>query len=237
MGLDTLELVLAFEDEFGVKIDNAAAEKMRTPRDVVDYIATFCDGRERCTSRSGFYQLRRHFIEQHGTDRAMVRPETLLVQLLPVKEIRTAWTGLETALSVEGRKWPQLEYPAVFRYGIFISSMTLLFGLPIIIARMTVVEMFPYALILGGLSAFWLWKIFDKLMMHHRVIIPDSVATTGMLIKTVIPGDWAKSGNAITAWGRACIARRVKAIVIQQLGVSESDYHEDARFIEDFGAD
>lgn len=38
MGLDTVELVMAFEDEFGVSIKDEDAEKMITPGNVADYV-------------------------------------------------------------------------------------------------------------------------------------------------------------------------------------------------------
>jgi len=38
MGLDTVELVLEFEEKFGVEIPNAIAETMVTPRVVRDFI-------------------------------------------------------------------------------------------------------------------------------------------------------------------------------------------------------
>lgn len=38
MGLESVEVVLAFEEEFGIAIPDAAAEKMRTPRDVIDFV-------------------------------------------------------------------------------------------------------------------------------------------------------------------------------------------------------
>ena len=38
MGLDTVELVMAFEEEFGVEIPNEAAEKMVSVRDVRDFM-------------------------------------------------------------------------------------------------------------------------------------------------------------------------------------------------------
>jgi hypothetical protein len=37
MGLDTVELVTRFEDSLGISIPDSAAERMATPRDVVDY--------------------------------------------------------------------------------------------------------------------------------------------------------------------------------------------------------
>ena len=36
--LDTVELVMAFEEEFGVEIPDEAAEKIATVRDAVDYL-------------------------------------------------------------------------------------------------------------------------------------------------------------------------------------------------------
>lgn len=36
--LDTVELVMAFEEEFGIEIPDEAAEKISTVKDAVDYI-------------------------------------------------------------------------------------------------------------------------------------------------------------------------------------------------------
>jgi len=36
--LDTVELVMAFEEEFGIEIADAAAEKILTVKDAVDFI-------------------------------------------------------------------------------------------------------------------------------------------------------------------------------------------------------
>lgn len=36
--LDTVELIMAFEEEFDVEIPDADAEKIKTVKDVVDYI-------------------------------------------------------------------------------------------------------------------------------------------------------------------------------------------------------
>ncbi len=38
--LDTVELVMAFEEEFGCEISDDAAEKITTVKDAIDYIAT-----------------------------------------------------------------------------------------------------------------------------------------------------------------------------------------------------
>jgi acyl carrier protein len=49
MGLDTVELVMAWEEEFGVPIPDAAAATMATPRDVIDWLVAAQD-------RGEFYQ-------------------------------------------------------------------------------------------------------------------------------------------------------------------------------------
>jgi acyl carrier protein len=36
--LDTVELIMKFEDEFGMEIPEAEAEKLRTVQDAIDYI-------------------------------------------------------------------------------------------------------------------------------------------------------------------------------------------------------
>lgn len=46
MGLDSVELVLALEGEFGVEIPEAAAERMRTPRDVIEWLVAALNRRE-----------------------------------------------------------------------------------------------------------------------------------------------------------------------------------------------
>lgn len=47
MGLDSVELVMAIEEEFGIEIEDAAAETMQTPRIMIDYISMRCPDRER----------------------------------------------------------------------------------------------------------------------------------------------------------------------------------------------
>lgn len=60
MGLDTVELVIAFEDEFGIAIDNEDAEKIRNPRDVAVYVISRVrtNPDDPCLSQIGFYRIR-----------------------------------------------------------------------------------------------------------------------------------------------------------------------------------
>lgn len=38
MGLDSVEMIMAWEDAFGIEIPDSVAERLRTPSDAIDYI-------------------------------------------------------------------------------------------------------------------------------------------------------------------------------------------------------
>ncbi len=73
MGLDSVELVLALEGEFGVEISEAAAEQMRTPRDVIEWLVAAQERRElfQPPPRKTGWFVTHH---KHWPDPAAVRP-------------------------------------------------------------------------------------------------------------------------------------------------------------------
>lgn len=59
MGLDSVELVMSFEEEFDIEIPDAVAEKMMTVGDVVDYVAAELARRgERVNPSDVFFRVR-----------------------------------------------------------------------------------------------------------------------------------------------------------------------------------
>jgi hypothetical protein len=66
MGLDTVELVMAFEEKFGVQIPDAVTAELVTPRDVTDYL--MAAGASGARSRDDVARLVREIVEeQTGT--------------------------------------------------------------------------------------------------------------------------------------------------------------------------
>jgi hypothetical protein len=61
MGLDGVELVMAFEEAFGVAIPDEVASEMITPRQTIDYVASRLGAAPagRCLTQQVFYRLRR----------------------------------------------------------------------------------------------------------------------------------------------------------------------------------
>lgn len=93
MGLDSVELVLAWEESFGIEISDAEAERMLTTRQAAEHLyqRLRSAGPEdySCLSMRAFHRLRRAFIEQ-GVPRRMVQPEAQVTTLLPGRQRRDA---------------------------------------------------------------------------------------------------------------------------------------------------
>ena len=92
MGLDAVELVLAFEEEFGIAIPDAAAEKMRTPRDVIDFVL---QERQRVAQLDAMKHLSEALA---GMGFANVRPEMSFRELFGNQRI-VRWKELGKRLS------------------------------------------------------------------------------------------------------------------------------------------
>ena len=67
MGLDTVELVIAFEEKFGVSIPDADAAELATPRDVTDYLMAAGAGGAR--TRAEVARLVREVVEEETGSR------------------------------------------------------------------------------------------------------------------------------------------------------------------------
>ncbi len=93
MGLDSVELVLAWEDSFGIQISDAEAERIFTTRQAAEriYEQLRSSGPEDfgCLSLRAFNKLRRAFLDE-GIPRHAVRPEARVTHLLPSRQRRDA---------------------------------------------------------------------------------------------------------------------------------------------------
>jgi acyl carrier protein len=97
MGLDSVELVMAIEEEFGLEIKDEDAFYLTTVGEVFNYLRSKLTKipPEDCLSQRVFYKLRRALIENYGLQRHMISPETVLSQLISIKEIEEGWPYLQ----------------------------------------------------------------------------------------------------------------------------------------------
>jgi acyl carrier protein len=82
MGLDTVELVMAVEEEFGIQIPDAAAEKMFTVGDLHAFLISELRRLERHDSNGSriFERLREIICHQLGVKPAVVVPEASFIK-------------------------------------------------------------------------------------------------------------------------------------------------------------
>lgn len=91
MGLDSVELVLGWEDAFGISISDAEAENMFTTRQAAESIfekvrSPMPEDRG-CLATRAFHRLRRAF-QAEGVSRKAIQPETKVAALLPGRQRR-----------------------------------------------------------------------------------------------------------------------------------------------------
>lgn len=106
MGLDTVELVMGFEEALGMQIPDEDAARLLTPRMVLEYAAARLPivPAERCLTQHAFYALRRGFRAALPAA-AELRPATPLRALTH----RDGWTVLWTRVRVASGEadWPK----------------------------------------------------------------------------------------------------------------------------------
>jgi|SRR5579859_3941736 len=97
MGLDSVELVLGWEDAFGISISDAEAEKMFTTRQaaecIFEKVRSPIPPDHGCLSMRAFRRLRSAF-QAEGVPRKTIRPETKVTALLPSRQRRDILSGV-----------------------------------------------------------------------------------------------------------------------------------------------
>lgn len=103
MGLDSVELVLGFEEFFGITISDDEAYRLETPRMVMDLVfekvgAVRNDESPSCLCQPTFQQVRDRLLESTAAKRQAIRPSTKLLTLFPRKNRRHDWHSFRLAI-------------------------------------------------------------------------------------------------------------------------------------------
>lgn len=233
MGMDTVEMVMEMEDTFGVELTEADVEAVRTPRDLVDVIF----GKLRhsdvqvCQTQRGFYLLRRAFMQELGLARNDIRLDSHFREWIPPEHERELWPRLQVSVSARG--WPDLARPLwmVRLLTCIVLAVMIIICLAITTFLATapvagfIISIMPALILTIPLAIVAAWST-----ERYRHYIPGRYQTIRDLVRCTLSSDHI-------AWKRKEVSSTVKLIVMEQLDVKEADYREDARFIEDFGAD
>lgn len=103
MGLETVELVMAIEEEFGIEIRNEDAGRLTTVGEIYNFLLSRLEQTAPidCLSQRVFYKLRRALIETYGLSRHVITPATKLDSLLTVEQISEGWPFLQMFIALK----------------------------------------------------------------------------------------------------------------------------------------
>jgi hypothetical protein len=230
MGLDTVELVVRFEEAFGITIPDEVAAELTTPRRVSFYVRSQLNLAEQtaCTSQQAFYFLRREFVPVLGIHRANFRPTAKLGQLLPVQNRRRVWTTLNSRLGAAA-------LPDLVRPG-WAVLLVVLFTI-----GASVTALLATAFLTGSRGAAWFGAVI--------VLIGGGQlgATLTRPLKREFRDEYAHAGELARyaalhtphsfkrEWTKEEIVQTVRRIIIDQTGIS--NFTDDSRFVEDMHLD
>jgi hypothetical protein len=227
MGLDSVELVISYEEAFGISIPDAIACEMRTPRDVIDYVMSQVEvekEKSACLSQQTFYALRRHFTEKLGTQRSFVNPHTLLDELIPKENRRVIWHNLGANAGTV--QWFGLTRPMWLQVS--------LYALPLVLFSFIAGRFGSY---FAALCAFALTYCAVFMTRPFKTHFPRKQSRVRDLVRFSLLDNPQAISDKRRAWTRAQVAEVVREITLRETGIDERKYREDARFIDDMGVD
>ena len=234
MGLDTVELVVRFEDTFGVTIPDEVAAQLATPRKVTDYIMTQVAVSDQlsCLSQQAFYFLRGKFVPSLNVSRKDFSPKTQLENLIPLENRKLIWTGIKSEVGASAI--PNLARP------IWLLSL---------LTFITILA-FVYA-------AAYAWNNLDvraSVVIFFGLSVAIAVGYGGAVVTRPLKrnfrrgykraGDLARyillhSPHTFKrekrGWTREQVASVVREVIIDETGVK--DFTEDSHFIDDMHLD
>lgn len=103
-----VEFVMAVEDSFAVDIPDSDAEKIITPRILVDYLLSRLPTTDSgyCLSQRTFYKLRQATCAELGLTRNAIRPSSSLATLFPQDDREQHWHAVKDAIGAS--HWPKI---------------------------------------------------------------------------------------------------------------------------------
>jgi acyl carrier protein len=228
MGLDGVELIMRCEKAFGIELKDEALVAMRTPRELVDLIFSKLKTTEEpvCRSQHAFHVIREALVDAVGLDRERVTPDMQFRGWISKSQEREVWEQMKAAIGP--RIWPELARPLWVSLSLLAMELVLL-GMTIFIGIRSME--FTYT-IACGVVVMVLFLIAASVATHP---LKTRIAWRFKSIRDLIP--YAVTSDHALKWSRADVSLVVKQLVIEILGLDESDYTEDSRFVEDLHMD
>lgn len=231
MGLEGVEIVMAVEESFGITIADDEAEKIRTPRALVELVCSkvAVTDQANCLSQRAFYRARRALMDTLGVTRKDIRLDTKLEQLIPASSRRESWQKLRQAL--KANRWPALSPTGLHQFlatvpGIVVVVLCFEWGVS---PREWVNKLLVSVMVV--LASFVTVLLVTKRI--NRGIPQECATVSGLALHLVQYNREGLDSSVQAGWNRNEIAIIVRKIISDELGVK--DFSDDADFVKDLG--
>lgn len=227
MGLDSVEMVMETEEEFGISLADEEVEVVVTVGDLValvlSKVRSVSGG---CITRTTFFRLRQS-LERSATGITRLRPSSRLVDVLPPSIRRATWSQLRQ----EYARLPGLQPKDSSRRWIHFVGWVVA-AVPIF-ATWWCATGWGAALFGLFVSSSLAVAAFAMVVQALSTEFPASMATLGDLTRSLAPVVWEEGRPP----PRDEVLARVQRLTCRQLGVPASKVNWDTRFIDDLGMD
>lgn len=232
MGLDGIELVIRFEDAFGIVIPDKVAVQLTTPGEVTDYLLAQLNlsNEPSCLSQQAFYFLRRKLELSHDISRRDIRPGTLLQNVIPIQKRRLVWESLKSQIGP--RAIPDLSRP-IWLATLLSLSTFLAFIVGVIQAWNT--SSFESALFFGLFMMLTVGYCSAVITLPFKRHFRRGYQRAGDIAKYLSINSPHSFKRESKGWTREQVASVVTEIIKDQLG--REDFTEDSHFLNDLHID
>ena len=100
MGLDSVELIIATEETFGISISDADVEQMVTPRHLIDHVRGLVNAKPKvrpCLSQRAFHRVRQSLVTTTQVDRSSIDLSTRIREIFPKPQRVDSWQSFRQA--------------------------------------------------------------------------------------------------------------------------------------------
>lgn len=231
MGMDGVELVMEVENAFDIQIQDAEAEKLLTPRLLIDFVQSrvAVTAVSVCLTQRAFNLLRKSLLRHGDWKRTQIIPAADLGALIPrnrrrpLLEIVLGELGINKSPTFGRPNWLNaLLLGGAVLAGLFVAILATGY----VSLSVTIFAFIGVAILTAGLGL----RLTKPLCKEF----PKELKTIGDLARWIMTHKADLATASIPAWTRDQIAARVREIIVDVLGC-KPDFREDANFVKDLG--
>ena len=234
MGLDAVEIVMEVEEAFDIRLEDAEAVKVSTPRDLIELVMGKVAQSDAagCLTQRAFNRLRAALLRQLPLKRQDIAPQVKMAALAPRANRKILLERL--AAEIGTPPMPNLVRPEWLVNMLVVCCLVLGLAIAVLLFRHGLWEHRGALFCTALYTAAGLGFLAAAATRACRVNFPPQVTTVADLSRWIVAHKSDLASSAPGKWTREQVAARIRDITIEQLGCAKT-YREDASFVRDLG--